>query len=243
MLDRVEIEAPVPKGWRLNILYKNIRHIYFRADLHKKVFNISAPSRISPKALNKVIGSKAPWMSAQASRSVSPLLIPKIVVEGDLLLFKGKCRRVVIQSFEKIRARKSLVCLEGETQILLKTKPNSGPEDAAKALVNWYRECLKTEIGILGVKWERKMDVRAGEFRVRQMRTRWGSCNPKAKRVWINLALICLSKELLEYVVVHELAHLIEPGHNPKFYRIMDRFLPQWPDLRKTLSAFGPGLG
>ena len=79
------------------------------------------------------------------------------------------------------------------------------------------------------------MKVKVNEFRIRKMKTRWGTCNPSKKRIWLSLMLAKRRPALVEYIVVHEMVHLLETGHNKRFYSLMDRFLPAWKELRKEL--------
>jgi len=104
-------------------------------------------------------------------------------------------------------------------------------------LDRWYRKQLKLELAPLIAKWEPILGVKAASWGVRKMRTRWGSCNPGAKRLWFNLELAKKPPECLEYVVVHELVHLLERHHDAHFKALMGQFLPQWPRIRDELNA------
>ncbi len=102
--------------------------------------------------------------------------------------------------------------------------------------INWYRKQLKPRIARFIESWEPVLGVSIDQFGVRKMKTRWGSCNIGAKRIWLNLALIKYPEKYLEYVVVHEMIHLIERGHNQRFKSLMDRFVPNWRQLKKELN-------
>lgn len=86
-------------------------------------------------------------------------------------------------------------------------------------------------------KWERLTGLHALEWKLRDMKTRWGTCVPAKKRIWLNLRLALYPEECLEYVVVHELVHFLVPGHGPEFWKYMDRFFPEWPRVRKELNG------
>jgi predicted metal-dependent hydrolase len=107
-------------------------------------------------------------------------------------------------------------------------RPNTGLEKRKTILDVWYRQKLKELIPGLILKYEEIMKVKVSEFGVKKMKTRWGSCNVKVKRIWLNLELVKKSKECIEYIVVHEMAHLLERKHNAKFRAIMDTYLPNW---------------
>ncbi len=100
----------------------------------------------------------------------------------------------------------------------------------------FYRDYLKREIHGLVAKWEPIMGVKVKEWGVKQMKTRWGSCNIQAKRIWINLELGKKSLDCREYIVVHEMIHLLENKHSVRFYQLMDEFLPHWRESKEKLS-------
>jgi predicted metal-dependent hydrolase len=108
-----------------------------------------------------------------------------------------------------------------------------GPE------ANKLRRQLRRAIPPLLAEWAPRVGVPVPDFTIRRMTTRWGTCNIQAKRITLNLELARREPELLEYVVVHELAHLIEGGHNARFYSVMDRALPEWRLLRRALNQGG----
>jgi len=103
---------------------------------------------------------------------------------------------------------------------------------------NWLRKELKKDLVILVPKWEKIIGVKANEIKVKKMKTKWGSCNPLDKRIWINLELIKKPTYLLEYIIVHELVHLLEEKHNERFIAYMDKFMPKWQTYRRQLNEF-----
>jgi len=103
---------------------------------------------------------------------------------------------------------------------------------------NWLRKELRKDLEILVPKWERLIGVKTNEVRIKKMKTKWGSCNPTAKRIWINLELIKKPQKYLEYVIVHELAHFIERKHNKKFKAITDKYMPGWEAYKRDLNEF-----
>lgn len=114
------------------------------------------------------------------------------------------------------------------------------PAKREAILYEWYRAHLKLMLPQLLDKWQPRLGVRAAAWGVKRMSSRWGSCNVQAKRIWINLELARHSPDCLEYVLVHELAHLLEPSHNARFKALMDAALPDWPRRRAALEAGPP---
>ena len=100
---------------------------------------------------------------------------------------------------------------------------------------------LKQFIPALIAQWEPIIGVQVAEWQVKQMKTKWGTCNNEAKRIWINLELAKKSIRSLEYIVVHEMVHLLERKHNDKFTELMNKFMPQWQLLRVELNSSSLG--
>jgi predicted metal-dependent hydrolase len=100
----------------------------------------------------------------------------------------------------------------------------------------WYRSQLKTIIPELIAKWEEKIGVRSNDWRVKSMTTRWGSCSILAKRIWLNLELAKKPRHAIEYVIAHELTHLIEKHHNERFMGLMDEHFPTWRSVKAELN-------
>ena len=103
-------------------------------------------------------------------------------------------------------------------------------------LHRWYRRQLRGRLPALLAKWEPQVGARPAEVRIKQMKTRWGTCNQAARRIWLNLELAKKPAPCLEYIVVHELVHLIERSHNDRFLELMDGLMPQWRMHRDELN-------
>jgi hypothetical protein len=100
----------------------------------------------------------------------------------------------------------------------------------------WYRQELKELAPPIIEKWEKLMNVSMNELAIKKMKTKWGTCNREAKRIWLNLELAKKPLHCIEYIIVHELAHLLERSHNDKFVAIMNNFLPEWKHLKNELN-------
>lgn len=117
-------------------------------------------------------------------------------------------------------------------------RPNSSVDKRKEVLNEWYRKELKMTLIPLIEKWSERLDVSPHSVGVKQMKTRWGTCNHKSKTVWFNLELIKKPIHCIEYIVVHELAHLIEEKHNDRFRTLLDVHLPKWQQYRAELNEF-----
>ena len=114
--------------------------------------------------------------------------------------------------------------------------PNTGMEKREAILDEWYRQRLKENIPGIIDQYENKVKVNVAEFAVKKMKTRWGTCSIQVKRIWLNLELAKKPKECIEYVVVHEMVHLLERHHNERFIAYMDKFLPKWRFYKEELN-------
>ncbi|MHB1199289.1 MAG: M48 family metallopeptidase [Polaromonas sp.] len=116
-------------------------------------------------------------------------------------------------------------------------RPGASAGQREAVLLRWYRDQLKALIPPLLDKWQPVIGVQASHWGIRKMKTRWGSCNPDARRVWFNLELAKKPVRCLEYIVVHELVHLLERNHSERFMVLMDEFMPNWRVCRETLNS------
>jgi predicted metal-dependent hydrolase len=143
------------------------------------------------------------------------------------------------------RYRLSLIDTTGRPQVVLRTKTKMElhvPRRATKAerlavLDRWYREQLRSAAGPLLEEWQVSLGVRLEFWGVKRMKTKWGSCNHQTKRVWLNAELAKKPLACLEYIVVHELVHLLEPSHGDRFVALMDEYLPDWRQRRDLLNS------
>lgn len=150
----------------------------------------------------------------------------RIEVSAPLRMSDARIRQFVSQKASWIRRK--------QEEIL--ASPHSKAEEAGDEEKKLWRDVVSSFTPALIEKWEPVMGVKAGEIAYRNMRSRWGSCKPSTGRICINTRLALYPPECLEYVVVHELCHLLERGHGPRFYALMDRFLPDWKQRRAKLQ-------
>lgn len=136
-----------------------------------------------------------------------------------------------------IESNKSVkVELKGKTYIDLHVKPNSTKEQRQYLMNEWYRAELKKIIPAIIARWEKKIGVQTEDWRVKHMKTKWGTCNIQKKSITINLELAKKPVHCLEYIIVHELIHLKERLHNDRFLTYMDKFMPRWKHYREELN-------
>ncbi|MGD0779061.1 MAG: SprT family zinc-dependent metalloprotease [Candidatus Solibacter sp.] len=128
------------------------------------------------------------------------------------------------------------VAIRNQRKIDLFVRAGSDTAQRERVVHSWYRQQLKALIPPLIAQWEAAMGVRVAEWGVKQMKTKWGAGNIEARRIWLNLELAKKPVQCLEYIIVHEMAHLLERHHNDRFTKLMDSFLPQWRLQRAELN-------
>ena len=222
-------------NYSFEIVKKKIKHIYFRVYPAKEKIIVSAPIHLDSEKLNKAILSKSEWLNNQVNKGAVAESKPvKTYTTGEEFLFKGK----VYSLYVFHRNAQSKVRINSGSRIDLVVKPGSNVCEREKIIADWYRKELKQSIGRHIARWQPEMGVMVNEYGVRRMKTRWGSCNINAGRIWLNFALIKLADPFLEYVIVHEMVHLLERKHNARFKGFMDQFIPDWKRLKKELDLF-----
>lgn len=121
-------------------------------------------------------------------------------------------------------------------RIILTVRPGSPPEKRGAVIHGWHKALLHELVPPLIAKWERKIGVQVSAYFLQRMKTKWGSCNHRACRIRLNTELVKKPRDLLEYVVVHELIHLIEPTHSERFQQLLSRYYPSWREARMELN-------
>lgn len=222
-------------GISINVTWKNIRNIHLRVCQPDGHVRVSAPQRMSLNAVHAFVASKLEWVVHQRERINAQIRPPPPqFIDGEEHPLWGQFYPLNI--IEKNAA--PLATWDART-ILLQIRPGMLEVSArGTVLDSMYRAQTKAALPDLMAKWEPKMNVRAKDVQVRKMKSRWGSCNTRTHHIRFSSELAKKPPECLEYVVVHELAHLLEPSHNRRFYTFMDQFMPNWKQCRETLNHF-----
>jgi|SRR5690348_8983812 len=126
-------------------------------------------------------------------------------------------------------------------QMLLRVRPGSDEDTRNAAVHAWYRQQMHVAIPKLIAKWEPRLDVRVERYFLQRMKTKWGSCNARAHHIRLNTELVKKPRALLEYVVVHEMLHILEPRHGERFFELLTRHYPVWRNARAELNALPLG--
>ncbi len=223
-------------GLMVEVTRKKIKNIHLRVYPPIGQVRMSVPLRLSDEAIRQFIISKLDWIKQQQAKMAAQEVQETLeFVSGERHFFQGKSYRLAVI----YDAGPPGVILK-DTEIELRVAPESDFAQRQRVLLNWYRQKLKELIPALITKWEDIIGVKVAEWGVKQMKTRWGSCNIGARRVWLNLELVKKPIHCLEYVIVHELVHLLERHHNARFKNFMSNFLPEWRSYRQEMKTTHP---
>lgn len=198
--------------------------------------SLTVPRGVHREAVVAFVTARQEWMLRhQARLQAQAQLVRRQYIDGEHHDLWG--RPMVLQVVE--RTAKPAVRLQGAV-MLLQVRPGSHTALRAQVLHAWHHAVLREALPPLLLSWEARMGVRATGWSARRMKTLWGSCNPRTGRIRLNTELVTRPPELLEYVIAHELAHLIEPSHNKRFAAILDAYYPTWRQARSALNAIPP---
>lgn len=216
----------------IDVVRKDIKNIHLSVYPPAGRVRISAPKRMTIDNIRVFAITKLGWIKRQQQKLQEQVReTPREYLDRESHYLWGK--RYLFKVEEKDSA--AYVSLK-HNQMVLHIRPDTGDEQKQVILAEWYREKLKEVVPALIAKWEPLMGVKVEKVFVQRMRTKWGSCNHRARNIRLNTELAKKPPECLEYVVVHELAHLLEPTHNSRFIALMDRYMPKWHFYRDGLN-------
>lgn len=196
---------------------------------------VSAPARLDAEAVRLALVTRIPWIRRRRAEFLAQdRQTAREYVSGESHYYLGRRYRLTVE--EASPGEVPGVAIHGDT-LLLTIKPDSGRDVRARIITEWYRARIGALIPSLVERWEPVIGQRADEVRIRKMKTKWGSCNTEARRIWLNLELAKKPPRCIEYIFVHELVHLTERHHNARFRALMDRYLPDWRTRRDELNA------
>ncbi len=218
---------------KIDVVRKDIKNIHLAVYPPTGRVRIAAPLRINDDAIRLFAISKLGWIRRhQRKFEGQERISPREYKNRESHYYQGK--RYLLNIIEDDEPPK--VVLKNKTYIDLYVRPQTSADKRHEIMNEWYRVQLKKQIPELIEKWEKKLNVKVGEWQVKLMKTKWGSCNIEKKRIWINLELAKKPINCLEYIVVHEIVHLIERHHNDKFLYYMDKYLPDWKQIKTELN-------
>ena len=221
-------------GMVVQVVRKNIKNLHLGVYPPNGRVRVAAPLNVNNEAVRLAVTGKIGWIKKHQARfRAQSRQSGREMVSGESHYYLGHRYRLRVIYGDAVP--RALVC--NKNTIELYARPGATTERRKQILQDWYRRQLQELIPSLVHKWQVALGVQILECRIKQMKTRWGSCNYKARRIWLNLELVKKPILCLEYIIVHELTHLVEHNHNDCFISIMDQHMPHWRFHRQELNA------
>ena len=216
----------------VDVVLKDIKNIHLSVYPPTGRVRISAPSRMSLDTIRVFAISKLAWIKQQQTKlRAQERETPREYLERASHYVWGK--RYLLHVTECDEAPS--VELK-HSKMVLRMRPGDDDKKKQSVVEEWYREQIKKAVPPLIAKWEPVMGVKIERYFVQRMKTKWGSCSPSRRSIRLNTDLAKKPRNCLEYIVIHEMVHLLEPTHNPRFVALMDRLMPQWRFCREQLN-------
>jgi len=213
---------------------KNIKNLHLSVLPPNGQARVSVPKGVSDDVIRTFIIKKYHWIKKHVrSFQEQKRQTKREYVSGESHYFKG--RRYILKTNY---TNKPKIEIRNKKHIYFCVPEHYTLRQRQNYYEKWLRNELKKELEILVPKWEKIIGVTVNQVRIKKMKTKWGSCNHDAKRIWINLELIKKPREYLEYVIVHELVHLLEKTHSKRFKELMDKYLLKWRTYKRQLNEF-----
>lgn len=212
---------------------KKIKNMYLKVLPPDGRIHITAPMRMSEDEIRSFVIAKQEWVLGQQAkirqRHSGQI---KDCLSGEAISLWGQSFTLEVIT----KAGRGRITLQ-EDKLLMEVPADSLADQRKKLLNHWYKEQLLQRIPYLILKWEKIIGVKSEGFTICDMKTRWGTCNIRSKKICLSLQLAKKKPDCLEYVIVHELVHLLEPSHNGTFKAYLDRFYPDWRSIKKEMNG------
>lgn len=220
-------------GIAIEVVRKEIKNLHVGVYPPSGRVRVAAPLRLKEDAIRLAVVSRLAWIRRQQKGFVQQdRQSGREMVNGESHYVEGLRYRLRVVEAQG----RPIVRLAGSAILELLVRPGTGPEKRAAQLEQWRRRELRRRIPVLLGKWEERVGVHPSAWGIRRMKTRWGTCNTETGRIWINLELHKKKVSCLEYILVHELIHLIERRHSEVFLKLMDQAMPNWRIHRAELN-------
>lgn len=218
----------------VQVARKAIKNLYLAVNRSDGRVRVSVPRHVSDDDVRLLILSRLSWIEKQQARiTAQARQSVRQMISGESHSLWGK--DYLLEVIER-RGRHE-VLVKDDATLSLYVSPNTSLRNRTMVFNEWYRDQLKQRIPVLIDKWQPIIGKQVADWGVKRMKTRWGTCNISQRRIWLNLELAKKPRECLEFVVVHEMVHLLERYHNARFYAYMNRFLPDWRRCKQGLNC------
>lgn len=223
----------VISGLTIHIVRKNIKNLHLAVLPPDGRVRFAVPHHVSDERVRLAVIAKLGWIrKQQANFNQQARQTEREMVDGESHYLWGRQYRLEVIE----QAGKHRIETKGKNKLRLYVTPNTTTDNRLLVLNEWYRQQLKLKLAELLHYWTPLIKRTPKSCDIKKMKTKWGSCNIEAQRIWINLELAKKPPECLEYILVHELVHLLERHHNDKFRAYMNTFLPNWREHQRLLN-------
>ena len=221
-------------GMSVDVVRKDIRNLHIGVYPPVGRIRVAAPDRLDDEAIRLAVIQRLPWIKRQRKQlRDAKRQSERDMASGETHYVWGVGHRLVVVE----RPGRRQVAVQGSHRLILEVPEGTNTDTRRRVLENWYREQLRDRIPGLIARWEPRLGQTVEHWQIKRMKTKWGSCNPDAARLWFNVELAKKHPICLEYIVVHEMAHLVERSHGERFTHLMDRLLPDWRTRRDELNG------
>ena len=217
----------------VQVVRKAIKNLHVGVYPPEGHVRVAAPEHLDDDAVRLAVIDKLGWIRRQRHTLLAqPRQSEREMANGESHYVWGRRYRLQVEYRDDVRPG---VELTSGGKLHLTVPPKADCRDQEKLLAGWYRQELRAEAKPRISEWAEKLDADVRDWRIRKMRTKWGSCNPEAGRIWLNLELAKKAPQCLDYIIVHELIHLIERRHSARFEQLLDEAMPNWRTYRDEL--------
>lgn len=225
-------EEMVISGLSIEVIRKtNLKNLYIRVIPPDGTITVSTPKELNDEDIKLFVIKKLPEITKVRDRMLAQERQSKReYVSGESHYLWGKPYRLQV-----IHEGTQYKIVKTPTKIIMTVPEDATTESKERTFIEWYRQELMRVLQSVVERCEKKSGTHANEFRIKNMKTRWGTCNNDKRRIWINLQLAKKPIECLEYVVIHELVHLLEKNHTHRFHALVEEFCPTWREAKKLL--------
>ncbi|MGH3943285.1 MAG: M48 family metallopeptidase [Pseudonocardiaceae bacterium] len=221
------------QGIDIDVIYKDIKNLHIGVYPPLGRVRVAAPLRLDDESVRLAVIQRLPWIKKQCRQlRAADRQTKREMVTGESHYVWGIRHRLTVVE----RPGRAHVEVDGE-RLLLYVPAGTADDARLTILQRWQREQLRQRIPALLTRWEPVVERTVTKWSIRRMKTKWGSCNRETGHIWFNLELAKKHSACLEYIVVHEMTHLLERNHGARFTELMDTFMPEWRARRDQLNS------
>jgi len=221
----------MPQVLQVEVVYKNVNTMRLTVYPPDGRVKITVPPGTDKESINKFAASKIGWIEKHRQKFLNHSKLTGPLTNRSVVHVWGAALELEI--IER-KGHPKIVISAGKMKMY--NRPNTTKTKRQEFLDKWYRDTLKETAPKIIENWEKRIGVEIKKLYVRKMKTHWGSCNCEKQSMRLNSELVKRDPVYLEYVIIHEMLHIIEKGHNKKFYRLLNQYLPEWKKIRKKMN-------